>query len=216
MLESGNNYFLTLLATNAKVPCATQQLMNRERSKPPQFSVRISQEIRRDIIRLRVLAHRTNDWCRESQPEFLGWLVLCLFVGMRPESEADNIGWSNINLSKGRIIADRTKTRTPRIIDLAFCPPALPWLKEAKRLQARLPIPNMTRRTWQRQMRDAMGLSRIHQDVMRHTAASNLLAYHQDAGKVARFLGNSAGILLRNYVNLTFREDAEKWMALRP
>jgi hypothetical protein len=59
-------------------------------------------------------------------------------------------------------------------------------------------------------------LKRWPQDVLRHTAASNLLAHHQDVGKVAAFLGNSAGILLTHYKALVEKEDAEKFMKLMP
>ena len=45
----------------------------------------------------------------------------------------------------------------------------------------------------------ALGLSRWPQDLLRHTAASYLLALHGDAGKVATMLGNSSSVLLTHY-----------------
>lgn len=135
---------------------------------------------------------------------------------MRPDSEADHISWRDIDLKRGRIVVSRTKTRHPRIIELAFCPPALPWLQLAKKLKSPLPIPHGTRRRYLRALRASLRLREWPQDVLRHTAASMLLAYHQDAGKCAAFLGNSAGILLRSYKALVFREDAARWMKLIP
>lgn len=155
-------------------------------------------------------------WCRRQKPEFLAWLALTLFVGMRPEAEADHITWDDIDLKRSRIVITKSKTRKPRIIDLSFCPPALAWLEIAKEQKSPLPIAKITRRRYIRKLRDRLKLKAWPQDVLRHTAASNLLAFHQDAGKVASFLGNSAGVLLRSYKALVFKEDAEKWMSLKP
>lgn len=151
-------------------------------------------------------------------PKLLGWLTLALFCGMRPDAEADFIDWSMVDLEHGRIIVKKSKIRhvRPRIIDLNFCPPALAWLKVAKARGCPLKLPFVTRRRHVRKLRAYLGLDRWPQDVLRHTAASNLLAFHQDAGKVAEFLGHSAGTLLRDYKALVFKEDAQKFMALLP
>jgi hypothetical protein len=158
------------------------------------------------------------EFTRTERPKLLGWLALTLFCGMRPDSEADFVSWKAINLKRGRIVVGRSKLRqvAPRIIDLSFCPPAAEWLRVAKKLKSPLPIHFESRRRAVRALRAHLGFKRWPQDVLRHTAASNLLAFHQDAGKVAAFLGNSAGVLLRDYKALVFKEDAEKWMKLRP
>lgn len=153
-------------------------------------------------------------WTKRERPKWLGWLALALFAGMRPDAEADLITWTDIDLKRGRIVITKSKIRAPRIVDLAFCPPALHWLRLAKRLKAPLGLSYPKRRDYVRKLRKVLGFKRWPQDVLRHTAASNLLAYHQDAGKVAAFLGNSAGVLLRDYKALIFKEDAEKWMKL--
>ncbi len=157
-------------------------------------------------------------WARRRRPGFLGWLALSLFVGLRPESEADLLGWDAIDLDRQRIRieAAQSKIRRHRLIDLSLCPPAVEWLRIAKALKSPLPLPYATRRRYLRGLRNFLGLKRWPQDILRHTAASNLLAHHQDAGKVAAFLGNSAGILLRDYKALIFKEDAAKFMGLLP
>lgn len=157
-------------------------------------------------------------WARKEHPKFLAWLALALFAGVRPEAEGDNLTWDVIDLKRGRlrIEGDATKVRTHRIVDLNTCPPALAWLRVAEKLKSPLEIPHPTRRRYLRKLRDHLGFEKWPQDVLRHTAASNLLAFHQDAGKVAAFLGNSAGTLLRRYKALVFKEDAEKFMALLP
>lgn len=155
-------------------------------------------------------------WSRKSAKRFLGWLALTLLVGLRPEAEADKISWKEIDLKKKciRIESAGTKVRSHRIIDLMMCPPALKWLAEAKLIKSPLPLAEVTRRRYLRKLRKKLGFEKWPQDILRHTAASNLLAFHQDAGKVANFLGNSAGTLLRNYKALVYRKDAQKWMRM--
>lgn len=153
---------------------------------------------------------------QEKKPNLLAWLILTLFVGLRPESEADFTEWSDIDLKKNRIVLNKTKTRRHRIIDLSFCPPAIAWLNTAEKVECPLPLANVTRRRYLRALRGHLGLERWPQDILRHTAASNLLAHHQDAGKVAEFLGNSAGTLIRDYKALIFKEDAGKFFKLLP
>jgi site-specific recombinase XerD len=154
-------------------------------------------------------------WALRRQRNFLGWLVLCLFVGLRPEAEAEHLEWPDIDLKRKRIVLKRTKTRTPRIIELSFCPPALPWLKIAKKIGP-LTLTSISRRRYRRKLSKYLGLKRWPQDILRHTTASNLLAFHEDAGKVGHFLGHSASTLIRDYKALVFKEDAKKFMELLP
>jgi hypothetical protein len=157
-------------------------------------------------------------WVHANEPRFLGWLVLTLIVGLRPKAEADKIPWNKINLSRGRIRIDAkgTKTRQFRIIDLSLAPNAVAWLKRAKKIGSPLPLPRVTRRRYLRKLRDHLGFKRWPQSILRKTAASFLMAKHQDAGKIADFLGNSAGVLLKTYRVLKEREDAEKFYRLMP
>jgi site-specific recombinase XerD len=157
-------------------------------------------------------------WCVAERPRFLGWLVLTMFVGLRPEAEAEKISWDEIDLKQKRIrvAGAKTKTRSHRIIDLNLIPVAVEWLELAKKLEAPLPMSHTVRRRGIRGLRAALGFKRWPADVLRHTAASNLFAYHQDAGKVAAFLGNSAGTLLKRYRALIVREEAERFFELKP
>jgi site-specific recombinase XerD len=158
------------------------------------------------------------DWTASEWPHYLAWLSLTLLAGLRPESEADPLTWEDIDLERGtiRIEGEHTKTHVHRIIDLSLNPLALQWLQLAKVKNSVLPNAFTGRRRYIRRLRNELGLKAWPQDVLRHTAASNLFAYHQDAGKIAAFLGNSVGVLLRRYKALIHREDAVKWFAMSP
>lgn len=157
-------------------------------------------------------------FAREEKPQMLAWLSLCLFAGLRPQAEADKLPWSAVDLINNRLTIDAagTKTRSHRIVDLNLSPPAALWLRLARKIKSRVKVPYATRRTWMREMSKAAKIKRWPQDVLRHTCASMLYAIHQDAGKVAAFLGNSPAVLMKNYRALVPREDAEKFFALMP
>lgn len=185
-------------------PCLKVEKLRVERKSPAHLSVEQCQAI--------------LEYTERDNPRFLGWLALCLFVGLRPESEADIITWDEIDIDRQRIRIDSAKTKThrARIVDLNQCPPAAAWLTRAKEVGSELPIPHTPRRRYLRKLRDALKLEEWPQDILRHTAATYLFARHQDAGKVAAFLGNSADILLRHYRALANQEEANRFFAIRP
>ena len=160
-------------------------------------------------------AQRLLTVCEASEPQILGWVTLGLLAGMRPE-EADRVRWEDVDLERGLIQVDAatSKVRRRRIIHLQ--PAAIAWLARAKAVGAQQPLVQQKRQHIQRKLRRAFGWSQWPHDVLRHTAASYLLALHQDAGKVAMILGNSADILLTHYYELVTREQATAFWAIRP
>lgn len=166
------------------------------------------------ILTLRQCA-RALIWTRNNMPEFLGWLSLALLAGVRPE-ECDRLTWDAINLQRGelRIDAAASKVRTRRIVRLSLA--CCAWLSLAKQLESPLPLPFATRRERQRKLKKVLRFSAWPQDILRHTAASYLLARHQDAGKVATMLGNSASILNQHYKELVPIEQGIRFCSLLP
>ncbi|MCP5523587.1 MAG: hypothetical protein H7A46_18775 [Verrucomicrobiales bacterium] len=63
-------------------------------------------------------------------------------------------------------------------------------------------------------MRDRLGFKAWPQDVLRHTAASQLLALRKDAAAVALELGNSPQVLLTHYRELVTREQAAEFWGI--
>lgn len=158
------------------------------------------------------------EWAHAKRPRMLAWLSLTLLVGLRPESEADHLTWEDIDLGRRtvHVKAAHSKLKTHRIIELDKVPSAIEWLRFAKEIGSPLPLPYASRRRFLMQLRDHLQLEVWPQDVLRHTAASYLFAFHQDAGRVAALLGNSAAILLKHYRALVQREDAERFFAILP
>lgn len=129
-------------------------------------------------------------------PEMLRpYLVLGLFVGIRPE-EITRLQWVQINLETKTVQVDG-KTRRRRIVPLE--PRAVALLSECRLKTGQVEPSGSSIRRFKVKARTILGLLKWPQDLLRHTAASYLLAIHKDAGKVAMMLGNSASILLSHY-----------------
>jgi integrase len=123
------------------------------------------------------------------------YIVLGMFAGIRPE-EIERMDWAHIDLAAATARVEG-KTRRRRLVPLH--PRAVAELgKHPLRSGPVAPSPAIIAR-WRRTARAALGLAHWPQDLLRHTAASYLLALHGDAGKVATMLGNSSGVLLTHY-----------------
>lgn len=141
----------------------------------------------------------------------LAQVILGLFAGIRP-TELTRLHWSDVDLVKGivRIDAAASKVRRRRIVPLSEN--AVAWLKLCA--QHKKPI-GSKRGKWMRAMQLITGL-KWHPDILRHSAASYLLAKHEDVSKVSRWLGNSPEILLRHYAELVSAEDSAAFWSIVP
>jgi integrase len=152
------------------------------------------------------------DLCAKKAKPMLAYMALGLFAGIRPE-ELKKLNWSKIDMRRGRVMIDHdvAKVRQWRIVQLEATAKA--WLKLCEPKHGPIAPKVTTLRRMRRALRDKLQME-WPQDVLRHTAASYLLAKHKDAGKVALMLGNSPRVLLTNYRNLV--TDWRKFWAVRP
>ena len=133
----------------------------------------------------------------------LGWIVLTLFCGLRPEAEAARLKWSEIKLDTGEIqLYGRKKGASVRVFKAT--PQALAWLKHIKACagEGLLVGPNSRRvmRRAVKQVNEALGRDAIKwdADICRHSFAS----YHAPSVQIhdlARMMGTSAEMLHRHY-----------------
>lgn len=138
------------------------------------------------------------------------YLVLGLFAGIRPGGELMKLTWEHINLETGTVAINFPKVRKHRRV-VHLEPIAIELLK-AHPVKSGLVAPSKsTVRRWKRKARKTIGYKKWPQDILRHTAASFLIALHDDAAKVARLLGNSPHILLTHYVVPVTKEDCLKF-----
>ncbi|MEI8289588.1 MAG: hypothetical protein WCH99_08940 [Verrucomicrobiota bacterium] len=141
------------------------------------------------------------------------YLILGMFAGVRPGGELMKLSWEHINLEAGTVAINFPKVRKHRrVVNLE--PIALSLLKKHP-LKTGLVAPSKsTVRRWKRKARHVLGFDKWPQDILRHTAASFLIALHNDTAKIARELGNSPNILLTHYVVPVTKEDCKKFWTL--
>lgn len=148
-------------------------------------------------------------------PDVLAYITLGLFCGLRP-TEATRLTWDKIDLKAGTVTLDGfvTKTRHRRITPIP--PNAIAWLKKCRRRKGMICPSRSTLRRRLRFLRRRFNAKRIPADILRHTAASHLLAREQDVGRVATWLGNSPSVLQRHYVALVAKQSSDEYFSLTP
>jgi|GEM_PF-1818435 len=138
------------------------------------------------------------------------YLILAMFAGIRPD-ELMRLDWSAVDLVTGTVKVDG-KTRRRRIVTLE---PGAVALLAACPLKSGPVAPSVgVVRSFKRAARAVLGWKTWHKDVLRHTAASYLLALHKDAAKVALSLGNSVAVLMSHYMEPVSAENAAAFWAL--
>jgi integrase/recombinase XerD len=145
--------------------------------------------------------------CRRREPSLLAYVVLGMLAGIRPD-ELRRMKWSDVNWDRKTITVDASasKVRRRRIVPLE--PKAVRWLKVAHQNSEAIAPCSVRRRV--RRLAKRAGI-KWSQDLMRHTAASYLYALHNDAGKLAGWLGNSPSIFLRHYRQLVDERDCARF-----
>lgn len=124
------------------------------------------------------------------------YVILGMFAGIRP-AELLQLRWSDVDLVTFTVKVNVAKTRRRRIVPLHAR--AVKLLAEHPLKAGPVAPSYATVRRFNRKACAVLGLEHWPQDLLRHTAASYLLALHGDAGKVATMLGNSSSVLLSHY-----------------
>jgi hypothetical protein len=153
-------------------------------------------------------------------------VALMVFAGIRPDEVAgehkERMGWHLVDRRRKRIAipVEISKTRSPRVLERM--PPGLwAWLEDGPEVGPVSPSRSrqIIRRIWPALRAMRPDLQRWPQDVLRHTAASYLLALWGDAGRVSRALGweGKTEVLYARYAATAMtRAQAQAIADLRP
>jgi len=155
---------------------------------------------------------------RARKPDYLAFLALGLFAGLRPEEciGPKGVSWNQIHLDRALLTVSPAASKIQRRRVVHLRPTAVAWLAEAHKRGSRLPLTAISKRRFVRWMRSVLGWDSWAPDILRHTAASHLLAALGDVGKVATELGNSPRILREHYLELVSEEESAKFWNLMP
>ena len=153
----------------------------------------------------------------KERPKAMLWLVLGIFVGVRP-GELQHLKRESVisQCLRGILTIDgaASKLRRRRIIELTSQQKA--WIRFAYEIRAELPLTRMNARRRISNFCKWIHLEKWPQDIIRHTALSYQLALTKNADLVAFNAGNSVRVLNTHYKGLILPEDAARFAKLRP
>lgn len=142
-------------------------------------------------------------------------VAIALFAGVR-RAELEKLDWKDVKISKGLIdlSAIISKTRSRRLVEMPKN--LIAWLLPVARpAGAIIPSPQIFRNRLE-DSRAAAGITDWPPNAMRHSCASYKAAIEPNLHTVAKWLGNSAEIILRHYKEVVDAEAAEAWFSITP
>lgn len=145
---------------------------------------------------------------RVTPPRLRAHVILGLFAGIRPV-ELSHLTWDAVCLDTKTVRVDLAKTRRRRIVPLEPCAVAL--LAAVPDKTGNITPPVGVVRRFKRRACKVLGFAEWPADLLRHTAASYLLALLGDTGKVSARLGNSSSILLTHYHQPVKKSDCDRF-----
>jgi integrase len=153
----------------------------------------------------RLLAHADED--------FLPWIALIAFGGVRNEELKKGLMWEAINFNRGYLIisAGIAKTNRKRKIDLPEN--ALEWLAPYRNRSD--PIFN---KDFRKPLRHACEAGRVKykRNALRHSFGSYRMETVKNAGQVGLEMGNSAAIVMKHYFDIAEARAAREYWNIRP
>jgi integrase len=147
---------------------------------------------------------------------FLGYAVVCLFGGVRPE-ECQELSWEYVHVDDGVIEITEAVSKIHRAREVEINPTMAAWLSLCRRESG--PIVGATNLqgrfdAW----RAAANIDDWPHDALRRTFASNHVAAFKNAAKTAEQMGHIDGLrtLYKHYVRFVPKKAADQYWAIRP
>ena len=151
--------------------------------------------------------------CSES---ILPAVAIGFFAGLRRE-EIARLDWREIDLERSFIEVAAAKSKTTQRRLVAISDNLRAWLAPFRQLAGPVRPPHITYRRRFLEALKAAGIDRWPNNALRHTYASNHLAFHQDAAKTALQLGHvESRTLFRHYRELVRPNEASAFWQISP
>jgi integrase len=163
--------------------------------------------------------------CEKQFPELVPYIAVCLFAGLRPNSEALGLTWENISLENPaqiRVLASTSKVRDNRLFEIE--PNLIAWLTHyGKNKKGVLAPANWRYQT--EKLRIALGYKVRGEneegpewiaDTLRHTYATLWLAKFKHRHQLAEYMGTSAVMIRNHYKSIVKPSEVEKFWNIIP
>jgi integrase len=150
-----------------------------------------------------------------SDPEFVPYLSVCFFCGIRPESEAFDLEWKDIHLDDDKpelvVQADLSKTRDKRAVDISVN--CIEWINASGVNRTGKVFP-FSQSTLNRKREVLCKLAKVKwiKDGPRHTYASAHITKHQSIDRLLLQIGHKGNprTLWKHYYRTMSATDAKR------
>ncbi len=155
----------------------------------------------------------------EAQPDLLPYHALGLFAGIRPY-ELQLLSWEQINVADRHIeiLPEVSKTEKRRIVEME--PNLRAWITRYVQLGGTMKgkvTPLKALRDRLRELREAAGVTKWVQDIMRHSYASYHLAHFQKIDPLTLNMGHEDPEMLFEFYNAAAtKKDAAAFWKIKP
>ena len=178
-------------------------------------------EVKTEVKRKRAVV-LTVDQCEHllraaenyKRGKLVPYVALCLFAGLRPDSEAKRLPWEQINLADGEIRVESSDSKEEESSRTVTIDATLKkWLAAYKGVEI---YPKGWRKQFDK-VKTAAGLTGVWvTDIMRHTAISHYFRRCGSYGLAAEQFGNSEAIIKKHYKSRVTSDDTKRFYALLP
>ena len=148
-----------------------------------------------------------------AEEDFLPWIVLIAFGGVRNEELAKGLVWESIDFNRGYIIVPASIAKTNRKRNIDLPDNALEWLAPYRNRTG--PIFD---RDFRKPLKRACDAARVKykRNALRHSFGSYRMETVKNAGQLALEMGNSAAIVMKHYFDIVESRAAKEYWNIRP
>lgn len=168
-----------------------------------------------------------RDCFRIVRPEYLPWIALGAFAGLRSEEisphersakrplQWEDVRWEERFIDLHPDTSKQTNAQRGRRRIVPICDALADWLAPYRGSRgAVIELERPTKREANRIAADAGW--EWPRNALRHSYASYRMGEIRDAGRVAEEMGNSAAVVRRNYDRVATEAESRAWFAIRP
>jgi len=148
-----------------------------------------------------------------ADDDFLPYIVLIAFAGVRREELHKGLTWESINFDRGTILIPAAIAKTGRKRKIDLCDNVLAWLAPYRGNRGAIFAQDPRKR-----MAKVSAASRVtwKRNALRHSFGSYRLEMVKNAGQVALEMGNSAAVVMAHYFEIVDAKAAADYWSIRP
>ena len=148
-----------------------------------------------------------------AEKEFVPWIALTAFGGLRHEELHKGLEWSAIDFEKGTLIVPAAIAKTGRKRKVAMAENLRAWLAPYQGKTGKIYAKDSDSPISKASAASGVAWKR---NALRHSFGSYRMESVKNAGQVSLEMGNSASVVMKHYFEIVDAEEAEKYWAIAP